>query len=114
MDLPFSQIDFKPGATSMHFAMFLLQAQPDPAEIQKIVLAFMAIMPIFIAVALAIVIIPVWFICKKAGFSPWLSLLCAVPLGNLILLYVLAFSEWKVVPVPSQPWPVQPPYPPQV
>ena len=50
---------------------------------------------------LAIIIVPFWFICKKAGFSPWLSLLNIVPLGNLILIYVLAFAEWKVVPVPQ-------------
>jgi hypothetical protein len=99
----------------MHFAMMLLQNQPDAADVQKIMMAFLAIMPIFIIVGLAIVIIPVWFICKKAGFSPWLSLLCAVPLGNLILLYVLAFSEWKVVPAMPAAWPPpQPPYPPQV
>ena len=47
------------------------------------------------------VVIPFWFICKKAGFSPWLSLLNIIPLGNLILIYVLAFAEWKVVPVPQ-------------
>jgi hypothetical protein len=98
------------GSTAMHFALSLLQSQPDPAEIQKIVLTFMAIMPIIILIGLAVVIVPVWFICKKAGFSPWLSLLCAVPLGNLILLYVLAFSEWKVVPVVAPNW--NPPYPP--
>jgi hypothetical protein len=91
-------------------ALSLLQSQPDPAEIQKIVLAFMAVMPILILVGLAVVIVPVWFICKKAGFSPWLSLLCAIPLGNLILLYVLAFSEWKVAPVITPNW--NPPHPP--
>ena len=95
----------------MDFALLLLQ-QPDQAEIQRFILAFMAIMPVLILVGLAIVIVPVWFICKKAGFSPWLSLLCAVPLGNLILLYVLAFSEWRVVPVQPATWPPPPPYPP--
>jgi hypothetical protein len=94
----------------MNFAMLLFQNQPDSAEIQRIVLAFIAVMPIFILVGLAVVIVPVWFICKKAGFSPWLSLLCAVPLGNLILLYVLAFSEWRVAPVVAPRW--DPPYPP--
>ena len=99
----------------MNLALFLLQQQPDPAEIQRIALGLLAIMPVIILVGLAIIIIPVWFICKKAGFSPWLSLLCAVPLGNLILLYVLAFSEWRVVPAPQTPYipPPYPPYPPQ-
>ena len=37
---------------------------------------------------------------KKAGFTPWLSLLYILPLlGTLVLLYVLAFADWKVVPV---------------
>jgi hypothetical protein len=48
-----------------------------------------------------IFIIPVWKICKKAGFSPWLCLLVLIPFGGLILLYVLAFAQWKVVPLPQ-------------
>ena len=39
-----------------------------------------------------IVIIPFWRICKRVGYSPWLSLLMALPLVNLIFLYILAFS----------------------
>lgn len=58
----------------------------------------MAIAPIIIIVALAIVIIPYWMIWKKAGFSPWFSLLTLIPLINIIALYVLAFAQWKVVP----------------
>jgi len=95
----------------MHFAAILLQSQPDTAQIQRIAMAFLAIMPFILLVGLAVVIVPFWFILKKAGFSPWLSLLNAIPLGNLILIYVLAFAEWKVGPVP-QAWPAQPPYPP--
>jgi hypothetical protein len=50
-----------------------------------------------------------------AGFSPWLTLINIVPLGKMILLYVLAFSDWKVVPAPQPIWqqPQQPPYQPQ-
>ncbi len=80
----------------------------------------MLMVPIFMIfglIVMAVIIIPFWFICKKAGFSPWLSLLNLVPLGNLILLYVLAFAQWKVVPVPElayePPYP-QPPLPPQL
>jgi hypothetical protein len=70
---------------------------------------------IFVIPAIVIGFIPFWFICKKAGFSPLLSLLNFVPfgLGTLVLLYVLAFAEWKVVPAPQVYWPPQPPYPPQ-
>lgn len=63
----------------------------------------------------AVFIIPTWFICKKAGMSPWLSLLCLFPITGVILFYILAFTEWKVVPAPqfaSYPPPVPPPYPP--
>jgi len=75
-------------------------------------MAMMAILPLIIIVALAIIIIPFWFICKKAGFSPWLSLLNVVPFGNLIFIYVLAFAQWKVMPIPQAGWAPQPPYPP--
>jgi hypothetical protein len=96
----------------MHLlAMFLQDNQPSPEMIQKMVVAMMAIIPIIIIVAIAIVMIPCWFILKKAGFSPWLSMLCLIPsLGTLVLLYVLAFAEWKVVPVTPAAFP--PPYPP--
>lgn len=70
--------------------------------------AMMAILPIFILVGIVIMLIPYWMIFKKAGFSPWLSILMFVPLVNFIMLYVLAFSEWKVVPV-AQAAPYIPP-----
>jgi len=103
----------------MHtLALFLLQTQPDQEAIQRMVIAMMAMMPIIFLVIIAIIIIPCWFICKKAGFSPWLSLVCLVPsLGLLILLYVLAFAEWPSQRQPLQaawpnpPLPPQPPYP---
>jgi hypothetical protein len=94
----------------LNLALFLLQDGPDPSQIRHMVLAMMAIIPFIILAMVVIVIIPTWFICKKAGFSPWLSLLTLVPFGGLILLYVLAFAEWKVVPVPQMAW--QPPIPP--
>jgi hypothetical protein len=60
-------------------------------------------------------IIPFWMIFKKAGFSPWLVLLLFVPLANIIVLYILAFSEWKVVPISQVAGAAYPPavYPPQ-
>lgn len=85
----------------------------------KIMMAVIPLMGIFMIVIMAVVIIPCWFICKKAGFSPWLSLINVIPIGNLVLLYVLAFAEWKVVPAPQAgypppyPPPPPPPYPPQ-
>ena len=92
---------------------FLLQQGPSADDIQHMVVAMMAILPIIILICVAIIIIPFWFICKKAGFSPWLSLLNVIPLGNLVLVYVLAFSDWKVMPAPQAYWQPQPNYPPQ-
>jgi flagellar basal body-associated protein FliL len=97
----------------MHLVALLLQSQPDPEAVKRIVAVAVAIVPLIILVILAIVIVPFWFICKKAGFSPWLSFLNIIPAGGLILMYVLAFAEWKVVPAPQVYWPPQPPYPPQ-
>jgi hypothetical protein len=100
----------------LNLALFLQDSRPDPAQIQHMALAMMAIIPFIILGALVVVLIPTWFICKKAGFSPWLSLLTLIPLGGLILLYVLAFAEWKTAPAQQFAWqpPVpQPPMPPQ-
>lgn len=46
---------------------------------------------IFIAV---VVVVPVWRICKRAGYPGALGLLILVPLLNLGLLYFLAFARW--------------------
>ena len=94
-------------------AAILQQANSDQiAQAQKIAMAAMAIMPFILIICLAIVIIPFWFICKKAGFSPWLSLLNIVPFGSLILWYVLAFADWKVIPAPEMGYLPPAPYPP--
>jgi hypothetical protein len=49
-----------------------------------------------------IVIIPYWKIFGKAGFPRALGILMIVPLVNLILLYVLAFSQWRILPPPRE------------
>lgn len=96
-----------------NLALFLLQDQPSPELIQHILMAMVPILLAIYLIVVAIVMIPCWFILKKAGFTPWLALLCILPsLGTLVLLYVLAFAEWKVVPAPQPGWP-QSPYPPQ-
>ena len=87
----------------------LLQNGADPAQIRQLAMAMMAIIPFIVILGMIVVLIPIWFICKKAGFSPWLSLLSITPLGGVILLYVLAFADWKTSPLPQQVW--QPPLP---
>jgi hypothetical protein len=95
----------------MHFVTLLAQNQPDPVLIRHILMTMMFIVPIVILASIALVMVPCWFILKKAGFSPWLALLCILPsLGTLILLYVIAFAEWKVSPVQQALYPpVAPP-----
>ena len=67
----------------------------DTQQMSGILAAVFGFYAVFLLVILTAVIIPLWFICKKAGFSPWLSFLIIVPFGGLVLLYVLAFAEWK-------------------
>jgi uncharacterized membrane protein YhaH (DUF805 family) len=43
-----------------------------------------------------VMIVPYWKIFSKAGFSGWLALLMLIPAANLVVLYVVAFSEWKI------------------
>jgi hypothetical protein len=49
-------------------------------------------------VMLAVVLPPYWMIFKKAGYPPWLSLLTLFPLVKYIVLWIVAFSEWKTSP----------------
>lgn len=85
----------------MHLALALLQQSvSDGSGAAGILAALVGVYLAVLLIALILVLIPFWFICKKAGFTPWLSLLNFVPFGTLILLYVLAFAEWK--PQPQQ------------
>jgi hypothetical protein len=61
--------------------------------------AHLAVLFIVSAIWMVVFIVPFWQIFKKAGLAAPLSLLMVLPLINLIVLYVLAFSTWKVVPV---------------
>jgi ABC-type transport system involved in cytochrome c biogenesis permease subunit len=90
---------------------------PDPQQMHGILAAIIGVYLVFFLIFLVIIIVPFWFILKKAGFSPWLSLINVVPFGTLILLYVVAFAEWKVIPAPQLAgqsyYPPLPPTPPQ-
>jgi hypothetical protein len=59
-----------------------------------------------------ITVVPYWQIFRKAGFPGPLALLMVVPLAHLVVLYIVAFSRWKVMPetaYASSPYPVAPP-----
>ena len=48
-------------------------------------------------VFLIVVVVPIWASCtivRKAGFSPWWGLLSIVPLVNIAMLFVFAYSKW--------------------
>jgi type VI protein secretion system component VasK len=56
----------------------------------------LVLMVVFIPVAF-IAVVPYWQIFKKAGFSPALSLLMLVPFVGLVVLFVVAFSDWPAL-----------------
>ena len=87
--------------------------QPDPVQMQHLIVAMMPFFALFGIVGCAVVIVPFWVIFKKAGMSGAMSLLMLLPVVQLVMLYVLAFSQWKVVPAPEYAMPYPPPgYPP--
>jgi len=51
---------------------------------------------IVVVVLAGAIIWPASRICAKAGYSPWLGLVAILPVGNVFLLWFLAFSEWPV------------------
>jgi hypothetical protein len=54
---------------------------------------------LFVVLFMGIVlgVLPYWFIFRKAGFAPALSLLMIIPLVNVVMLFFLAFAEWPVL-----------------
>jgi hypothetical protein len=65
-------------------------------------LAFIAGAPgpmelILILVMASVIVVPFWRIFSKAGFPGALSLLMFIPLVNLVMIFVLAFSEWPAL-----------------
>jgi hypothetical protein len=43
-----------------------------------------------------VMMIPWFFIYKKAGFHPAMGCLMFLPLVNVVMLFVLAFIEWPI------------------
>ncbi len=50
---------------------------------------------VFVLLIVTLIIVPFAMIFDKAGFSKWLSLLMIIPLVNYVVLYAVAFSQWK-------------------
>ena len=56
------------------------------------------VMIFIIGVLVALVgVLPFWYICKKAGLSPWLSLIMIIPFGALVLPFIIAFINWPAL-----------------
>jgi hypothetical protein len=54
-----------------------------------------------------------WRIFTKAGLAGPLALLVLFPgIGSLIVICILAFARWNVIPAPPQFGTLPPPYPP--
>ena len=67
------------------------------AEFAVFLIPLIIIVLVAIPLSLLLVVLPFWLICKKAGFHGALSLILLIPLGNIILLFFLAFSEWPAL-----------------
>jgi hypothetical protein len=55
------------------------------------IILIVAVIAVFGAV---FTVVPYWFIFRKAGFHPALSLLMIVPLAGVIMKFFLAFADW--------------------
>jgi len=49
---------------------------------------------LFLLVYVAIVVIPLWRIIKRAGYPGAWALLAIIPLANIIALWYFAFTPW--------------------
>ena len=43
----------------------------------------------------ALVVIPFWIILPRTGLSKWWALAAMIPLGVVILLWVIALRDWS-------------------
>ena len=94
----------------------------DPDQINHMSGAIAGMMGFFMLFGVAIAAFAIflfWRILTKAGLSGPLALLILVPaVGWIIVVCILAFSDWRVVPAPNygnglQPYPPPPTnYPP--
>lgn len=76
-------------------------ATPDPTQ-QAVAAAagmgagFFVIMAIIIIALIVLQLAINWRIAAKAGYEGALSLLMLVPLLNLVIILIFAFSEWPI------------------
>lgn len=87
----------------------------NPDQVNHMAGAAAGMIGFFFLLGLAIIAFHVfvfWRIFTKAGLSGALALIAVIPtIGWIIVLCILAFSDWRVVPAPSRYDGLQP-YPP--
>jgi len=49
---------------------------------------------VIVLVLLAIYLIPLVLVIRKAGYSGWWILIMFVPLVNIVMLWIFAFADW--------------------
>jgi uncharacterized membrane protein YhaH (DUF805 family) len=92
----------------------------DPNQqqhIQGLIASMGVFFMLFILVIFAFLIFCLWRIFTKAGLAAPLALLVLIPgIGSIVVICILAFARWNVVPVAPQygalPPGYAPPYPP--
>ena len=58
--------------------------------------AFMTAYGIFVLVILVVTIVIYWKIAQKAGYPGAMSLLMLVPIVNLVIIILFAFTDWPI------------------
>jgi hypothetical protein len=67
-----------------------------PDQATAMIAAMSGFFGIIALVTVAFTVLIYYFIFKRTGMSPWLSLLMLVPIANFVMLLILAFSEWPI------------------
>lgn len=78
---------------------YILAAQSEKAAATAAAAAFITFFTfimLFVVAVLVLSIVAYWKIAAKAGYNGAWSLLTLVPVGNLILLFLFAFTEWPI------------------
>ena len=101
---------------SLALALTLVQdtstQQQQAQQLAGAVAGMMGVFFLIWLVIMAFVVFCFWRIFSRAGMAGALSLLIIIPgIGPLIVICLLAFGDWKVVPI-GQAAPLPPPYQP--
>jgi energy-converting hydrogenase Eha subunit B len=71
-------------------------ANAGPLMALPIIIMFFMIGGLFVVAMLLLMIFLWWRIFSKTGYSGALGLLILAPFGTIIMLCILAFSEWPI------------------